>query len=265
VKAKESAGDFGSGYLLDHSSGSGPFIIDHWTKNSEVLLKANPNYGGTKPTLSAVLVKHVPESTNQQFALEKGDADIAKNLSPQQIKALQGKPGVTTASGNSLQLVYVGMNATFKPLDNADVRSVSDADSQMTTLDQPRRLLTRGSLLARNSVLNLIGQGMPFLVAFFALPRLIHGLGTDRFGVLTLAWMVIGYFSLFDLGLSRALTQIVAEKVGEGDDTHAPPVAWTVLAMEECEATMPQMARVTAAELAMTRSTRSSSFPCCQR
>ena len=122
VKTKEAGGDFGSGYLLDHSSGSGPFIIDHWTKNSEVLLKANPNYGGTKPTLSAVLVKHVPESTNQQFALEKGDADIAKNLSPQQIKALQGKPGVTTASGNSLQLVYVGMNATFKPLDNVDVR-----------------------------------------------------------------------------------------------------------------------------------------------
>jgi peptide/nickel transport system substrate-binding protein len=122
VKTKESGGDFGSAYLLDHSSGSGPFVIDHWTKNSEVLLKANPNYGGTKPTLSAVLVKHVPESTNQQFALEKGDADIAKNLSPQQIKALQGKPGVTTASGNSLQLVYVGMNATFKPLDNADVR-----------------------------------------------------------------------------------------------------------------------------------------------
>jgi hypothetical protein len=42
-------------------------------------------------------------------------------------------------------------------------------------------------------------------------------------------------------------------------------VAWTVLAMEECEATMPQMARVAAAELAMTRSTSSSSWPCCQR
>jgi peptide/nickel transport system substrate-binding protein len=122
VKTKEAAGDFGSGYLLDHSSGSGPFVIDHWAKNSEVLLKANPNYGGTKPALSAVLAKHVPESTNQQFALEKGDADIAKNLSPQQIKALQGKTGVTTASGNSLQLVYVGMNSTFKPLDNVDVR-----------------------------------------------------------------------------------------------------------------------------------------------
>ena len=122
VKSHETGGDSGSNWLLDHSSGSGPFIIDHWTKNSEVLLKANPNYSGTKPALSSILVKHVPESTNQQFALEKGDADIARNLSPQQITALQGKQGITTTQGNSLQLVYIGMNATVKPLDNVNVR-----------------------------------------------------------------------------------------------------------------------------------------------
>ena len=31
-----------------------------------------------------------------------------------------------------------------------------------------------------------------------AIPRLIEALGTARFGLLTLAWVVIGYFSLFD-------------------------------------------------------------------
>src|SRR5881628_1851078 len=123
VKAKETGGDSGSGYLLDHSSGSGAFVIDNWTKNSEVQLKANPNYTGSpKPALGGVLVKHVPESTNQQFALEKGDADIARNLGAQQITALQGKQGVVTTTGNSLQLVYVGMNVTVKPLDNVNVR-----------------------------------------------------------------------------------------------------------------------------------------------
>src|SRR3954466_12291672 len=122
VKSHETAGDSGSGWLLDHSAGSGPYSIDHWTKQSEVLLKANPNYGGTKPALSSVLVKHVPESTNQQFALEKGDADIARNLGPQQIAALQGKQGVSTTTGNSLVLVYLGMNVTVKPLDNVNVR-----------------------------------------------------------------------------------------------------------------------------------------------
>jgi len=122
VKAKETGGDSGSAYLLDHSAGSGPFVVDHWTKNTEVLLKANPNYGGTKPTLGGVLFKQVPEPTNQQFALEKGDIDIANNLGPEQVAALQGKSGVTTTTADSLQLVYVGMNATVKPLDNVKVR-----------------------------------------------------------------------------------------------------------------------------------------------
>ena len=33
------------------------------------------------------------------------------------------------------------------------------------------------------------------------------------FGVLSLVWMFIGYFSLFDLGLGRATTKLVAEKI----------------------------------------------------
>ena len=122
LKTRETAGDFGSAYLLDHSAGSGPFMLDHWTKNTEFLLKANPNYAGTKPTLSGVLFKQVPEPTNQQFALEKGDIDIANDLGSEQIAALQGKPGVVTTSGDNLQLVYVGMNAKVKPLDNVKVR-----------------------------------------------------------------------------------------------------------------------------------------------
>jgi O-antigen/teichoic acid export membrane protein len=83
--------------------------------------------------------------------------------------------------------------------------------------------------LARHSFFNLAGQGGPFLAALFAVPLLIRGLGTDRFGVLTLAWLVVGYFSLFDMGLSRALTQIVAEKLGENRPTQALSAAWTAL------------------------------------
>ena len=67
------------------------------------------------------------------------------------------------------------------------------------------------------------------LVAFFSIPRLIAGLGTERFGVLSLAWMVIGYFSLFDLGLGRALTRLVAEKLGAGRQSEIPPLIWTGL------------------------------------
>jgi peptide/nickel transport system substrate-binding protein len=122
VKSHESDGDFGSGWLLDHSAGSGPYVIDHWQRDVEVLLKANPNYGGPKPALNTVLIKHVPESATQQIELEKGDADIAQNLSPEQIAAVKGKEGVATTTGDSLLLFYVGMNVTVKPLDNVKVR-----------------------------------------------------------------------------------------------------------------------------------------------
>jgi O-antigen/teichoic acid export membrane protein len=89
--------------------------------------------------------------------------------------------------------------------------------------------LTSGRLLARNTVWNLIGNGAPMIVAVVCIPILIHGLGTDRFGVLTLAWALIGYASLFDLGLGRALTQLVARKLGAGEEREIPSLAWTSL------------------------------------
>src|SRR5216683_6263083 len=89
--------------------------------------------------------------------------------------------------------------------------------------------LTSGRLLARNTVWNLLGSGAPMLVAVFSIPILIQGLGKERFGVLTLAWALIGYASLFDLGLGRALTQLVAKKLGAGEEREIPSLAWTSL------------------------------------
>jgi len=78
-------------------------------------------------------------------------------------------------------------------------------------------------------VWNLIGNGAPMGVAVFSIPILISGLGKERFGVLALAWALIGYAGLFDLGLGRALTQLVAEKLGAGEDQEVPTLVWTSL------------------------------------
>ena len=94
---------------------------------------------------------------------------------------------------------------------------------------QVTRSLTSGRLLARNTLWNLLGQGAPLLVAGVSIPILIHYLGTDRFGVLTLAWVIIGYFSLFDLGLGRALTQLVAHRLGADQHEGTPALVWTAL------------------------------------
>jgi O-antigen/teichoic acid export membrane protein len=87
--------------------------------------------------------------------------------------------------------------------------------------------VTSSRLLARNSALNLLGQALPIIVAIVAIPPLVRGLGAERFGVLTLAWAAIGYFSLFELGLSRALTQAVAQRLGNGGEDELPTLTWT--------------------------------------
>ena len=90
---------------------------------------------------------------------------------------------------------------------------------------------TTNRRLTRNMVWNLIGAGLPMIVAVVVIPPLIRGLGTPRFGVLTIAWMVVGYFSLFDLGLGRSVTQLVAEKLGRREEEQIPAIVWTAMTL----------------------------------
>jgi peptide/nickel transport system substrate-binding protein len=85
-----------------------------------VLLTANPNFNGDQPALTSVLISHVPESSNQLTALQNGDADIALNLTAEQLATLSGD--ATSVKGEDLRLFYLGMNVGLEPLDKVEVR-----------------------------------------------------------------------------------------------------------------------------------------------
>lgn len=87
--------------------------------------------------------------------------------------------------------------------------------------------LTNKGLLARNTSLNMIGRGAPLIVAVICLPLLVKDMGIERFGVLSLAWMVIGYFGLFDFGLGSAVTKFVAERIEVQDEHEIAAIFWT--------------------------------------
>lgn len=76
---------------------------------------------------------------------------------------------------------------------------------------------------------NLLGQLAPLAAALASIPRLIDQLGLERFGMLTIAWTIIGYFSLFDLGLGRALTRLISEKIALGRHADLPALIGTGL------------------------------------
>lgn len=91
-----------------------------------------------------------------------------------------------------------------------------------------------GKLLARNTLLNLVGRVVPLLVGVVTMPYVIRHLGPDRYGLLSLAWMVVGYFALFNLGIGPATTKFVAELLGKGEFEKLPELVWTALLSQTC-------------------------------
>jgi O-antigen/teichoic acid export membrane protein len=83
--------------------------------------------------------------------------------------------------------------------------------------------------LARNIIWNAAGLALPVLVGVAVVPAIVRGLGTERFGFLSVIWMLIGYFSIFDLGLSRTLTKLVADRLATGREEEIASITATTL------------------------------------
>jgi O-antigen/teichoic acid export membrane protein len=79
--------------------------------------------------------------------------------------------------------------------------------------------------IKKNTIWNLFGSGAPLLLGAFTIPYLLNQIGVELFGVLTIIWVLIGYFSFFDFGLGRALTQIISKIKLKNDNDYISNVA----------------------------------------
>ena len=73
-------------WLKTNAAGSGPFSLKSWKPNESLVLEANESYWDGAPKIKRVLIKNVTESATQQLLVQKGDIDIARNLTGDQLK-----------------------------------------------------------------------------------------------------------------------------------------------------------------------------------
>lgn len=84
--------------------------------------------------------------------------------------------------------------------------------------------------IRKNTMYNLIGALLPMGLSLVITPTYIAMVGDTRYGVLALAWLLLGYFGLFDLGLGRATAQKIAE-LEKGSAAQRAESFWTALSI----------------------------------
>jgi O-antigen/teichoic acid export membrane protein len=67
------------------------------------------------------------------------------------------------------------------------------------------------------------------LLALITVPILIHGVGIERFGVLTIVWATLDYFGLLDLGVGRATIKFLAESFEHDRAVESREIFWTTV------------------------------------
>ncbi len=119
---KDGVGDLGWGWLKTNYAGSGPMKIREWRANEIVALERNDNFSGAKSKPARVIYRHVKESTTQRLLLEKGDIDIARNLTPQDLDALASNKDVKTTATPKGTNYYFSLNQKNPILAKPEVR-----------------------------------------------------------------------------------------------------------------------------------------------
>jgi peptide/nickel transport system substrate-binding protein len=110
--------DLGNGWLKSASAGSNAWIARSWQANESVVLDAAPGRAGK---LKRMTIRHIGDPAAQWAMLQKGEADIARNLGPEQLRAVKDKPGYTMQSKSVGVLSYLAMNQAVPALAQPDV------------------------------------------------------------------------------------------------------------------------------------------------
>jgi peptide/nickel transport system substrate-binding protein len=113
----------GGGEVLARSpNGTGPFKLNVWTAEQEIVLDRFDGYWGDKPSYSKLIVRWSPEAAQRLVELQSGTVDGIDNPGPQDFTTIQNDPSLAFFPRTALNIFYIGFTNTHPPFDNEKVR-----------------------------------------------------------------------------------------------------------------------------------------------
>jgi len=108
--------------FADHPVGSGPFTLQSWKRNSEMVLARNPHYwrkaedGKPLPYLDSVRLVIIPDDATRILKLRAGELDIAEFVPYSRVGELKADPKLDMVLFPAAQVNYFSLNVrpTFK-------------------------------------------------------------------------------------------------------------------------------------------------------
>lgn len=100
----------------------GPYCLESWTKNDEIIFAANEDYYKGAPAIKRVVMKRVPQSSNRVVVLRGGQAQLVQNLTPREYDSLREAAGVGVGGVAGNENLFVHMNFNVPPFDNPKFR-----------------------------------------------------------------------------------------------------------------------------------------------
>jgi peptide/nickel transport system substrate-binding protein len=117
-KANEELGD----KLNVTAVGTGPYRFVEYIPNNRFVVEANPDYWGEKPKLQKIIFRVIPEDASRVAALEAGEVDMITEVSPDQVKRIEGHANLQVISTPTVRVMFIRFREDRKPLDDVRVR-----------------------------------------------------------------------------------------------------------------------------------------------
>ena len=113
--------DLGNGWLKTNSAGSGAWVLRAWRPSDSATLEASAAQAKRGP-IRRIVLRHITDPSAQLLLLRQGDADVARNLTTEQLRALQGDAGFTLVRKAQASLVLIQLNTAHPQLAKPQVR-----------------------------------------------------------------------------------------------------------------------------------------------